>query len=66
MNSSQLDRVSIGPDKFGGRACIRGRRIRVSDILETLGNVAIRRLQAVFDRTFAEALAAGRAIVKIG
>ncbi|MCA1578025.1 MAG: DUF433 domain-containing protein [Acidobacteria bacterium] len=29
-----LDRISIDPDQCGGRACIRGMRIRVIDILD--------------------------------
>ena len=37
MNSSLLDRVTIEPGKCGGKPCIRGMRIRVSDILELLG-----------------------------
>jgi uncharacterized protein (DUF433 family) len=38
MNTSLLHRITIEPGKCGGRPCIRGLRIRVSDILETLGN----------------------------
>ena len=33
-----LDRITQTPDKCGGRPCIRGMRIRVSDILETLAD----------------------------
>lgn len=33
---SYLDRITIEPDKCGGRPCIRGKRIRVKDILELL------------------------------
>jgi uncharacterized protein (DUF433 family) len=29
-----LDRITIDPDQCGGRACIRGMRIRVVDILD--------------------------------
>ncbi len=29
-----LDRITIEPGKCGGRPCIRGQRIRVSDVLE--------------------------------
>jgi len=36
MDSGLLDRITIEPGKCGGRACIRGMRIRVSDILEML------------------------------
>jgi len=37
MKSSLLDRVTIEPGKCGGRPCIRGMRIRVTDILGLLG-----------------------------
>lgn len=33
-----LDRITVDPDQCGGRPCIRGLRIRVSDILELLAN----------------------------
>lgn len=33
MKSSLLDRITIEPGKCGGRPCIRGLRIRVTDIL---------------------------------
>ena len=36
MSSTLLERVTIEPGKCGGRPCIRGKRIRVSDILELL------------------------------
>jgi uncharacterized protein (DUF433 family) len=29
-----MDRITIDPDQRGGRACIRGMRIRVIDILD--------------------------------
>ncbi len=32
----KLNRITIEPDKCGGRPCIRGKRIRVTDILELL------------------------------
>jgi uncharacterized protein (DUF433 family) len=35
-----LDRITIEPDKCGGRPCIRGLRVRVTDILEMLANGA--------------------------
>ena len=38
MSSSLLDRITIEPGKCGGRPCIRGKRIRVTDILELLAN----------------------------
>jgi uncharacterized protein (DUF433 family) len=31
-----LDRITIEPGKCGGRPCIRGKRLRVKDILELL------------------------------
>ncbi len=36
MKTSLLDRISIEPGKCGGRPCIRGMRIRVTDILGLL------------------------------
>lgn len=38
MNASLLDRITIEPGKCGGKPCIRGMRIRVSDILEMMGD----------------------------
>lgn len=32
-----LDRVTVNPLQCGGRPCIRGMRIRVSDLLDLLG-----------------------------
>ena len=37
MKASVLDRITIEPGKCGGRPCIRGLRIRVTDILGLLG-----------------------------
>lgn len=37
MNASLLNRITMEPGKCGGKPCIRGMRIRVSDILEMLG-----------------------------
>ena len=34
--SSLLDRITIEPDKCGGRPCIRGMRMRVTDVLGML------------------------------
>lgn len=34
---SLIDRITTDPEVCGGRACIRGMRIRVSDVLEMLG-----------------------------
>lgn len=36
MNSDRLKRITVEEGKCGGRPCIRGLRIRVSDILELL------------------------------
>jgi len=40
MNRERLNRITIEEGKCGGRPCIRGQRIRVSDILELLGSGA--------------------------
>ena len=40
MRLDRLNRITIEPDKCGGRPCIRGFRIRVTDILELLGSGA--------------------------
>jgi uncharacterized protein (DUF433 family) len=32
--ATSLDRITIDPDQCGGRACIRGMRIRVIDVLD--------------------------------
>lgn len=37
MDVSRLSRITIEDAKCGGRPCIRGMRIRVSDVLELLG-----------------------------
>ncbi len=34
--SDLLDRITVSPAQCGGRPCIRGMRIRVSDILDLL------------------------------
>ena len=36
MKTELLKRITIEPGKCGGRPCIRGMRIRVTDILELL------------------------------
>ena len=36
MQSERLSRITINDAQCGGRPCIRGMRIRVSDILELL------------------------------
>lgn len=30
----KIDRITVNPDQCGGRPCIRGMRIRVSDVLD--------------------------------
>lgn len=37
MTQSRLNRITIDDAQCGGRPCIRGMRIRVTDILELLG-----------------------------
>lgn len=37
MQSDRLSRITINDGQCGGRPCIRGMRIRVTDILELLG-----------------------------
>ncbi len=32
------DRVTVDPEQCGGRSCIRGIRIRVTDVLDPLAN----------------------------
>ncbi len=34
----RLDRITVNPDQCGGRACIRGMRIRVIDVLDLLAS----------------------------
>jgi len=36
MNGDLLSRITIEPGKCGGKPCIRGKRIRVTDVLELL------------------------------
>jgi uncharacterized protein (DUF433 family) len=38
----RLDRITCDPQIFGGRPCIRGQRIRVTDILDLLAGGASR------------------------
>ena len=40
MSSALLERITIDPNKCGGRPCIRGTRMRVSEVLELLANGA--------------------------
>jgi uncharacterized protein (DUF433 family) len=37
MNRERLHRITVEVGKCGGRPCIRGQRIRVTDVLELLG-----------------------------
>jgi uncharacterized protein (DUF433 family) len=37
MNLERLHRITVEAGKCGGRPCIRGQRIRVTDVLELLG-----------------------------
>lgn len=37
MKTNLLERITIEPGKCGGRPCIRGLRMRVSDIISLLG-----------------------------
>jgi uncharacterized protein (DUF433 family) len=32
------DRITVDPEQCGGRPCVRGMRIRVSDVLDLLSN----------------------------
>lgn len=32
------DRITVDPEQCGGRPCVRGMRIRVSDVLDLLAN----------------------------
>ena len=36
MQPALLDRITVEPGKCGGKPCIRGHRIRVSDLLDLL------------------------------
>lgn len=37
MDKTLLDRITVNPAQCGGRPCIRGYRIRVTDVLDLLG-----------------------------
>lgn len=37
MNLDRLQRITVEEGKCGGRPCIRGQRIRVTDVLELIG-----------------------------
>ena len=38
MSAERLKRITVEEGKSGGRPCIRGRRIRVTDMLELLAD----------------------------
>ncbi len=40
MREDRLNRITIEQGQCGGRPCIRGQRIRVTDVLELLANGA--------------------------
>ena len=40
MSSDRIKRITVEEAKCGGRPCIRGHRIRVTDVLELLANGA--------------------------
>lgn len=33
-----MDRITVNPDQCGGRPCVRGMRIRVTDVLDLLAS----------------------------
>jgi uncharacterized protein (DUF433 family) len=37
MGANLLDRITVNPALCGGRPCIRGYRIRLTDVLDLLG-----------------------------
>jgi uncharacterized protein (DUF433 family) len=40
MRADRRNRITVEEGKYGGRPCIRGHRLRVSDVLELLANGA--------------------------
>jgi uncharacterized protein (DUF433 family) len=40
MKPDRLSRITVDPKQCGGRPCVRGYRIRVTDILELLASGA--------------------------
>ena len=36
MTANLAERITVNPDQCGGRPCIRGMRIRVSDVIDLL------------------------------
>ena len=70
---SELHRVTIDPAQCGGRPCLRGLRIRVSDVLDLLAAGAGREeilgdypMLETGDITAALEYAAGRTHMKLG
>ena len=58
-NGDLLDRITSDPDICGGRPCIKGTRMRVSDIVEALAHGATQQqLLADFDYLTADDIAA--------
>lgn len=51
---SQLHRITVNPEQCGGRPCLRGMRVRVSDILDLLASGATRE-QILQDYPYLEA-----------
>ena len=41
-DTTLLDRITFNPKQCGGRACLRGTRVRVSDILDMFAGGATR------------------------
>ncbi len=39
---NELERITVDPQQCGGRPCIRGLRVRVSDVLDLLASGASR------------------------
>jgi len=38
MSSKPIERITFNPEQCGGRPCIRGMRIRVTDVLDLLAS----------------------------
>lgn len=38
MTQNLLERITVNPEQCGGRPCVRGMRVRVSDVLDLLGS----------------------------
>ena len=58
-DSDLLDRITSDPDICGGRPCIKGTRMRVADIIETLAHGATQQqLLADFDYLTVDDIAA--------